>query len=70
MITLYKPGFSGKARITALVVDGPSSTCSMSEACLFAKHLQKIGVKLADSRLLNQKTDVLLSDILVGMDYY
>ena len=52
------------------MVDGPPSTCFMSGAYLFAKRLQKLGVILADSRLLNQKTDVLSSDILVGMDYY
>ena len=51
------------------MVDGPPSTCSMSGACLFA-HLQRLGVKFGDIRLLNQKTDILSLDILVGMDYY
>ena len=67
-LTLYKPGFSGKVRVTALVVDKPPSVCTMTGICLFAKRIQKLGVKLADSRLLNQKSDVLTSDVLVGMD--
>ena len=68
-LTLYKPGFAGKARIQALVVDGSPSICAMPGVCMFAKRLQKLGVKLADSRLVNQKSDILTSDLLVGMDY-
>ena len=69
-MTLYKPGFAGKANITALVVDSAPSVCSMPGAACFAKRLQKIGVQLADSRLIHAKTDVLTSDLLVGMDYF
>ena len=69
-LTLYKPGFSGKARVTALVVEKPPSICTMTGICNFASKLHKLGVKLSDSRLLNQKSDVLTSDLLVGMDYY
>ena len=69
-LTLYKPGFAGKARVTALVVDKPPSVCTMTGVCNFAKRIQKLGVKLADSRLLNQKSDVLTSDLLIGMDYF
>ena len=53
-----------------LVVEKPPSVCTMTGICIFAKKLHRLGVKLADSRLLNQKSDVLTSDILVGMDYY
>ena len=38
-LTLYKPGFAGKANITALVVDSVPSVCSMPGATGFAKRL-------------------------------
>lgn len=69
-LTLYKPGFVGKARITALVIEKSPSVCTMTGICKFARKLHNLGVKLADSRYLNQKTDVLTSDVLVGMDYF
>ena len=35
-LTLYKPGFAGKANITALVVDSAPSVCSMPGTACFA----------------------------------
>ena len=52
------------------MVDSALLVCSMPGAACFAKRLQKIGVQLADSRLIHAKTDVLTSDLLVGMDYF
>ena len=69
-LTLYKPGYTGKARVTALVIDRPPSICTMTGICSFAKKLHNLGVKLADGRFLNQKSDVFTSDLLVGMDYF
>ena len=54
-LTLYKPGFAGKANITALVVESAPSVCSMPGAACFAKRLQKVGFQLADSRLIHTK---------------
>ena len=35
-----------------------------------AKKLAKRGADIVDSRLLNMKSDILQSEILVGADYY
>ena len=43
-LTLYKPGFAGKARVTALVIDHSPSVCTMAGIFNFAKKLHKLGL--------------------------
>ena len=42
----------------------------MAGAAKFAKKLHKKGCKLADWRLINNKSDIVNFDILVGADHY
>ena len=69
-VKLYKPGYSQKSAITCLVVDRPPAICSMTGISQLAKKLAKRGADIADTRLLNMKSDILQSGILVGADYY
>ena len=69
-VRLYKPGYAQKSTITCLIVDRPPAICSMTGISQLAKKLAKRGVDIADTRLLNMKSDILQSGILVGADYY
>ena len=53
-----------------MVVDRPPAICNMTGICQLAKKLAKKGADIADRRLLDQKRDILISDILVGADYF
>ena len=66
---MYKPGYSQKSTITCLVVDRPPAICSMAGVSQLAKKLAKKGADIADTRLLNMKSDILQSEILIGADY-
>ena len=52
------------------MVDRPPSICKMTGICQLAKKLSNRGADIGDSRLLNQKQDMITSDILVGADYF
>ena len=69
-VKLYKPGYSQKSTITCLVVDRPQAICNMAGVSQLAKKLAKRGADIADSRLLDMKSDILQSEVLVGADYY
>ena len=69
-VKLYKPGYPHKSTITCLVVDRPPAICSMTGINQLAKKLARRGADIADSRLLNMKSDILQSEILIGADYF
>ena len=69
-IRLFKNGYQQKSTVNCLVVDRPPAICNMTGLCQLAKKLAKKGADIGDSRLLNQKQDVLTSDILIGADYF
>ena len=69
-VKLFKNNYQHTSTITCLVVDRHPAVCKMTGLCLLAKKLAKKGADIGDVRLLNQKVDVLYSDILLGADYY
>ena len=69
-VKLFKSNYQHTSTITCLVVDRHPAVCKMTGLCLLAKKLAKKGADIGDARLLNQKVDVLYSDILLGADYY
>ena len=69
-VKLFKSGYTQTSTITCLVVDRPPAICNMTGICQLAKKLAKKGADIADRRLLDQKRDILISDILVGADYF
>ena len=69
-VKLVKTGYAHDTIITCLVVDRHPAVCNMTGICQLAKKLKKKGVDIGDIRLLNQKQDILISDILVGADYF
>ena len=68
-ISLSLPNCKTNAIIDAYVVD-KLNPVHMAGASKFAKRLQKKGINLADWRLLNNKTDIIDFELLVGADYY
>ena len=56
-------------KLNALVVNG-MNPIYMTGASKFALKLQNKGLDLADCRLVNSKTDMVNTDLLVGTDYY
>ena len=48
------------------MVDCPPAVCKMTGLCKLAKN----GADIGNKRLLNQKQDIIKSDILVGADYF
>ncbi|CAL4079762.1 unnamed protein product, partial [Meganyctiphanes norvegica] len=69
-VKLYKTGYPHRVTVTALVVDKPPAICNMAGISSLAKKLSKRGVDIADDRLVNQKRDIITSDLLIGSDYF
>ena len=68
-VELSKTGFRGKIVVNALVVEN-LNPINMTEISSCAKKIHAKGIKLADARLTNSKSDTLNINMIIGNDYY